>query len=97
MKLVWSAMAAGELRAIRRYSIERWGASVAAQYVSDLRDVAKLVAVHPHRARPLQGTLHLMRARSHYLICEVDDAAKRGTVARLLHVAMDLERHLPST
>jgi plasmid stabilization system protein ParE len=33
--------------------------------------------------------------RSHYLILHVDPDAGRLTVARILHVRMDIERHLP--
>ena len=95
MKLVWSNLAADEMRALRSYSIGRWGAAVASRYLADMRDAAKQVAAEPDRARPLKGALRFVRIRSHYLIVHVDEAAQRLTVARVLHVAMDLERHLP--
>lgn len=95
MKLVWSDRATEELRALKRFSTERWGAAVAYRYLADVRDMAKSVAARPDRARHLRGTLRLARVRSHYLIINVDDEAQRLTVARVLHSAMDLERHLP--
>ena len=37
-----------------------------------------------------------MRARSHYhLICHCDETTDILTVARVLHTAMEIERHLP--
>jgi toxin ParE1/3/4 len=95
VKLAWSALAAAELRDLRRYSVERWGRAVAVRYLEDLRDAAKAVATEPDRARPLRGDLRILRVRSHYLIVHVDAEVGRVTVARVLHVAMDIERHLP--
>lgn len=95
MKLAWSNLAKEELRELRRYSMERWGHDVAVRYLEDVRDAAKLVAERPERARPLRGPFRIRRVRSHYLILHVDEAADRLTVARVLHSAMDLERHLP--
>ncbi len=95
MKLAWSNLAISELRVLRTYSTERWGAALAARYLADVRDAAKAIAARPDRARPLRAGLRLARVRSHYLIVEVDEAAGQVTIARVLHVAMDLERHLP--
>ena len=96
MRLAWSNLATDDLRDLRHYSVERWGRAVATQYLSDVRDEAKRVAARPDRAKPLKGVWRLARVRSHYLIVQVDEAADRITVARVLHVATDLERHLPS-
>ena len=95
MKLAWSALAVEEMRELGRYSIHQWGKAVATRYVSDVRVAAKQVATRPDRARLLRGTLRLVRVRSHYLIVNVDEEADVLTVARVLHTAMDLERHLP--
>ncbi|WP_439544783.1 type II toxin-antitoxin system RelE/ParE family toxin [Sandarakinorhabdus sp.] len=94
MKLVWSNLARQELEALRRYSIDNWGAVVARRYLEDIRDAARLVAGQPGRARPLRGPFRIFRVRSHYLIVHVED--ERLTVARVLHSRMDIERHLPS-
>ena len=95
MRLVWSNLARDELRALRRFSIERWGRDVALRYLEDVREATKRLAADPHAARPLKGQFRILRVRSHYLIVHVDEAADRLTVARILHTAMDIERHLP--
>ncbi len=95
MKLVWSNLASDELRDLRRYSVERWGRDIALRYLEDVRDAAKRAAATPQIARPLSGMLRILRVRSHYLIVHVDEDANRLTVARILHMAMDIERHLP--
>ena len=95
MKLAWSNLATAELQALRRYSVERWGAKVAAAYLQDVRDAAKLAAMQQWRSRPLSGPFRIARVRSHYLILHSDPDGDRLTVARVLHTAMDIERHLP--
>lgn len=95
MKLAWSNRARQELADLARYSIEQWGAPVARRYIEDIRDAAKLAASRPDRARLLRDNFRMLRVRSHYLILNVDPLARRVTVARVLHVAMDIERHLP--
>jgi plasmid stabilization system protein ParE len=49
----------------------------------------------PLCARPLKAPFRILRVRSHYLIAHMDAAADRLIIARMLHVAMDIERHLP--
>ena len=93
MRLAWSNLARAELEALRRYSIENWGAVVARRYLEDIRDAVRLVAAQPARARVLRGPYRILRVRSHYLIVHVE--AERVTIARLLHSKMDMERHLP--
>ena len=96
MKLAWSNLAKDDLRELRRYSTERWGREVIQRYLRDIRDAARCIAVKPDRARPLKGSFRLVRVRSHYLIVQVESVLNRLTVARVLHTAMDLERHIPS-
>jgi plasmid stabilization system protein ParE len=95
VRLAWSSLAREELEALRRYSIERWGVDVSRRYLEDVRDAAKQVSVDPGRARSLQGPYRIFRVRSHCMILHVDEDAGSVTVARVLHVAMDIERHLP--
>ena len=95
MKLAWSVLAVQDLRDIRRHSVARWGREIALRYVQDVRDIAKRVAINPQSARLLRGNLHTVRVRSHHMIVHVDQGASVVTIARLLHTAMDLERHLP--
>lgn len=95
MKLAWSKLAVEELGALRRYSIERWGLEVTTRYLADIRDGAKHVAAKPALARPITAEFRLVRVRSHYLVVSLDTTTNTLIVARVLHVAMDLERHLP--
>ena len=95
MKLAWSNLAIQELREVRRYSIDRWGRDVALRYIQDVRDAAKRVATDFHAGRPLRGDLRIVRVRSHYLIVHANEATSTATIARVLHAAMDIERHLP--
>jgi len=95
VKLVWSNLAREELSELRRYSVERWGRDVALRYLEDVRDAAKRAADRPEALRPLRGMLWIKRVRSHYLIVHVDEPTGRVTIARVLHTAMDVDRHLP--
>ncbi len=95
MKLAWSNRARQELADLARHSVETWGPTVARRYLEDIRDAAKAAAARPDRARLLRPPFRIQRVRSHYLILHIDPAAGRVTIARVLHVAMDIERHLP--
>ena len=94
MKLIWSKLATADLRALRRYSVERWGKAVATRYETDVRNAAMGAAARTERIKPLRDGLSMVRVRSHYLVVEIDPAADRLTVTRVLHVAMDVERHV---
>ena len=95
MKLAWSNVARAELAEIRRYSTDPWGANTAIRYMRDLRNAAGAAAAEGARVRLLRGPWRIIRARSHFLICHRDERADTLTVARVLHAAMDIERHLP--
>lgn len=95
MRLAWSRLALEELVALRRFSVERWGAEVARQYLQDIRRAAQLLCDGPERARVLRGRYRIFRVRSHYLILDIDPMERRLTVARVLHVSREIERHLP--
>jgi plasmid stabilization system protein ParE len=92
VKLAWSALAIGELR---RRSVQPGGFEVSRRYLADLPDAAKRLSVEPGRARLLRGKFRIVRVRSHCLIAQVDAERDLGTIARVLHAAMDIERHLP--
>lgn len=94
MKLAWSNLAKVELQELLRFSVGRWGRDVAQRYLEDVRAAAKQLCGDPRRAKPLKGPYRILRVRSHYLIVHVDGAADRLTVARVLHAATDIERHL---
>lgn len=95
MKLAWSHLARQELTDLRQYSIANWGPVVARRYLEDIRDAAKAAAARPDRTRALRGAFRIQRVGSHYLIIHVDHDVQVITIARVLHAAMDIERHLP--
>ncbi len=95
MKLLWTVRAEGDLRAIRKYSVEHWGGRVAIDYLKAIRDAARGVATGQRRLRELPGGYASVSVRSHILVLRVDPEAGTMTVARVLHQAMDPERHLP--
>jgi plasmid stabilization system protein ParE len=95
VRLAWSDRAKEELKELRRFSVGRWGSEIARRYLEDVRAAATQLGVEPGRARPLKGPYRILRVRSHYLIVHVDPTADRVTIARVLHTAMDIERHLP--
>jgi plasmid stabilization system protein ParE len=95
LKLVWSKLAARELLLLRRSSIERWGHDVAQRYLEDLQAAVARLSLDPLAARPLKGDYRIHRVRSHYLLLHFDRDLGLLTIARVLHVARDIERHLP--
>ncbi len=95
MRLAWSKLTRAELRELLQSSIKRWGTHVAQRYLEDVQDAAKQLVATPALARPLKGELRIFRVRSHYLIVQADPSNNRLIIARVLHVAMDIERHLP--
>jgi plasmid stabilization system protein ParE len=95
MRLVWSNLAKQELEKLRVYSIKNWGKDVAVQDMADIANSAKLIAQRPDRARVIKGDFRLLRVRSHYLLAHVNVTTEVLTIARVLHVTMDIERHLP--
>ena len=96
MRLVWSNISKQEMLELRAYSLKIWGRDVAVKYMSDIRDCAKLIARGPHVGRRLKGDFRIIRVRSHYLIFKINEATKTAVIARVIHVTMDIERHLPS-
>lgn len=95
MKLAWSNLAKLELLEPQRYFIGRWGRDAAQRYLEDVRAAVKSVCVDPNRARPLNDPYRIIRVRSHCLIVHVDKLDDCLTIARVLHTAMDIARHLP--
>jgi plasmid stabilization system protein ParE len=63
--------------------------------LEDIREAVQQLSFDPLCARPLKAPFRILRVRSHYLIAHMDAAADRLNIARMLHVAMDIERHLP--
>jgi len=95
VKLAWANLARSELQGLYRFSVGRWGRAVAVRYLEDVRDATQRLCEDPQRARFLKGPYRILRVRSHYLIVQVDPAADRLIIARVLHTTMDIARHLP--
>lgn len=95
MKLSWSEAAKRDLRAITDCSVDRFGAEIAQRHVGRIVQSANEAAADPSRPRTLSARSRTVRAGSHVLILTVDPPRNRVTVARILHLAMDLDRHLP--
>ncbi len=95
MKLLWSEPARANLLEIRRHSVRTWGKATATNYLNEIRETASAIAKNPGLARKLRGDYRIVRVRSHYLVCHCDDTKDVLTIARIPHIAMDIERHLP--
>lgn len=63
MKLAWSNLARGELQALRRFSVERWGRDVAQCYLEDVRNAARRLGEDPRFAKPLKDQYRIFRVR----------------------------------
>ena len=105
MKRAWSSLARAELQALRRFSEQRRGREITLRQIAlrqitlrqlaEIRSAANTVRTEPHLARPLKAPFCRVRVGSHYRILHIDREADRLTVARILHAAMDIDRHLP--
>ena len=95
MKLAWSTRAEAELRDIRTYSVERWGRCIATDYLRAIHSAAKHAATGKVQLRPLREGFWSLRVRSHLLIIQINEPETEIMVVRILHSAMDIERHLP--
>jgi toxin ParE1/3/4 len=93
MKLAWTEEAKRDLADIRDYSIERWGRTVASDYVGRVVTCAKACARDPRRLRTHGDAYRFARAGSHFVFVSVQP--NRLVVVRILHQSMDLARHLP--
>jgi len=92
--LLFAPAAQGDLAAIWRYSVERWGMRQADRYTDDIRDACQALAT---------GACHggLVDVRPHYLkyaigmhVIYFQDHADQLEVIRILHGKMDVSRHL---
>jgi plasmid stabilization system protein ParE len=95
VKLAWSRRAVAELNEIRRFSIERWGREIALQYLQGIQTAAKHLSIDALHSTPLKGQSRILRVRSRCLIAHVDITADLLTIARVIHVSTDIDRHLP--
>lgn len=95
MRLAWTEDAKRDLADIRDYSVDRWGRTVASDYVARIVSCAKACARDPERLRLYGDAYRYARAGSHVVFVRVQTKANRLVVVRILHQNMDLARHLP--
>ena len=84
-----------DLREILNYSVAQHGEAVAESYLREIDEAFARLADYPKIgiARPDLGeNLRCLRVREHLMFYEV--SPDRVSVLRVLHKAMDVERHL---
>jgi len=83
-----------DLADIWRYSAEHWGLNQAERYIDDIRDACRALAVGRHQGRAVDvrpGYLKYLVGRHMLYFRECSD---RLDIIRILHGAMDVNRHL---
>jgi toxin ParE1/3/4 len=95
-RIVLRPVAREDLKAIGRYSADRWGESQRRWYLRELADRMAVLADNPMlgRARDdLRAGYRSMRSGRHVVFYrEVADGIE---IVRVLHQSMDVSRHLP--
>lgn len=84
-----------DLHGIERYSIERWGRSVAEDYLDDIEQGLNRLRDNPKLLRTKDGIspdFSLYRVREHFLVCTL--SADRIYVLTIKHGIMDLPSRL---
>lgn len=96
MKLVFTEAALDDLRSIRVYTLERWGAEQEDRYLRQLWLRLESIRAEPQRCRLREDLFPGCRLASegrHVILFR----ARREVleIVRVLHAAMDFKRHLP--
>jgi len=97
MKLELAPAALDDLRSIRAYTLERWGAAQEAAYLDRMwRKFESILADSaPYRFRPdLFPGCQIAAEGKHVIVFRVSKSTLQ--VVRVLHSAMDFKRHLRS-
>src|SRR5688572_6291506 len=84
-----------DLKAIERFSVERWGKSVAADYMESIEQALGRLRENP-KLRRAKGEISphfsLYRVREHFLVCAMSGG--RVFVLAIKHGSMDLPRRI---
>ena len=93
-RLIFTPAARGDLRAIWRYSAERWGPDQADAYTDAIEDACRLLAGSVSVGKPIASRPGYRRwiIRSHVLYLR--EFSDRIEVIRILHVRQDPDIHL---
>ena len=84
-----------DLQDIERYSVERWGKTVAIDYMLSIEQGLNRLRENPGLLRTKEGIsphFNLYRVREHFLVCTMN--AKRVYVLTIKHGSMDLPLRL---
>lgn len=87
--------AVSDLAAIRAYSRETWGETVAERYLEDLSQGLSRIQMQPSLLRPapeLPNSLRFYNVRKHLFACDVQ--GESIVVLAVLHVSMDVLNRL---
>lgn len=96
MKLVLTEAALDDLRSIRTYTLERWGASQEERYLAHIWARITVIRATPDRFRRRDDLFPGCRIAAegrHVILFRAD--SDTIAVVRVLHAAMDFKRHLP--
>jgi toxin ParE1/3/4 len=95
MKLELTPAALSDLRAIRTYTLERWGARQEAAYLDKMWEKFESLLANPaaYRFRPdLFPGCQIAAEGKHVILFRIEKSTLQ--VVRVLHAAMDFKRHL---
>lgn len=96
MKLVLTDAALDDLRSIRAYTLETWGAEQEERYLHQLWSRIQSIRSDPQRFRLREDLFPGCRITAegcHVILFRATPEALE--IVRLLHSAMDFKRHLP--
>ncbi|MDF1756331.1 MAG: type II toxin-antitoxin system RelE/ParE family toxin [Verrucomicrobiales bacterium] len=88
--------AIGDLRSIRNYTLEKWGEEQEAKYLDELWNRFEEIQTNPQRWRSREDLFpgcQLAPYERHVILFRIEDGTLR--VVRVLHSAMDFQRHIP--
>ena len=96
MKLILTEAALEDLRSIRAYTLENWGAEQEERYLRQIWSRIESLRADPFRHR-LRAELfpgcRIAAEGRHVILFRAGDQALE--IVRVLHSAMDFKRHLP--
>lgn len=95
MKLILTEAALEDLRSVRAYTLENWGAAQEERYLDRLWSRFEALQANPerHRLRPdLFPGCRIAAEGRHVILFRADEGVLK--IVRVLHVAMDFKRHI---
>jgi toxin ParE1/3/4 len=95
MRLELSRRAQADLDDIRDFSLERFGAVRAIAYIDAIEQAFRRILGYPEIGEPYQTSqvpIRSLACQRHHIFYSIEDGVV--LVVRILHGAMDAERHL---